>query len=193
MRKRLLRVLGRTVFALRGWSFEPLPDNWEKKQVVIGFPHSSNIDTALAFAGFAIAEQKGHVIVKKEAFRWPFGGFLRGLGAIPIDRGSASGLVAQMAKEFAARETFQLALVPEGTRKSGAKVKTGFWYIAKAAKVPILCWYLDHRQRRTRWLGRLMPGDDLQEDLRRIKRMYADAGHVIEGIQDPTSQRAGAV
>lgn len=184
MRRRLLRAIGRSVFALRGWSFEPLPPGWEKKQVIIGFPHSSNIDTAMAFAGFAIVEQTGHVIVKKEAFRWPFGWLLRALGAIPVERGSASGIVAQLAQEFAARETFQLALVPEGTRKRGAKVRTGFWYIAKAAGVPIVCWYLDRERRRTRWVGRLTPGEDVREDLRRIKRMYAEAGHVIEGIGD---------
>jgi 1-acyl-sn-glycerol-3-phosphate acyltransferase len=184
LRHPLIRATGRALFRLRGWSFEPLPADWEAKQVVIGFPHSTWADTMMAFAGFAMVGQKGHVIVKREAFRWPFSRMLRGLGAIPVDRGSASGLVGQLAREFASRETFQLALVPEGTRKSGAKVKTGFWYIARAAKVPIVCWYLDARNRRTRWVGRLVPSDDVAADLRRIKQMYAAAGHVIEGIAD---------
>ena len=78
----LLRVLGRAIFTLRGWSFEPLPDYWAAKQVVIGFPHRSWIDTVMAFAGFAMVRQRGHVIVKREAFRWPFSPLLRGIGAI---------------------------------------------------------------------------------------------------------------
>jgi 1-acyl-sn-glycerol-3-phosphate acyltransferase len=146
----------------------------------------------MAFAGFAMVRQKGHVIVKKEAFRWPLSWLLRSIGAIPVDRSSASGLVAQLAGEFARRDTFQLALVPEGTRRSGAKVRTGFWYIAKAANVPIVCWYLDAKERRTRWVGRLMPGDDLQADLRRIKAMYAAAGLDIPGIEDTPASAAQA-
>jgi 1-acyl-sn-glycerol-3-phosphate acyltransferase len=157
VRNPLLRTVGRALFAVRGWTFEPLPPYWEKKQVVIGFPHTSMVDTAMAFAGFAMVEQKGHIIVKREAFFWPFGGFMRALGAIPVERGAASGVVAQMVAEFTARDTFQLAIVPPGTRRSGAKVRTGFWYIAKAARVPVVCWYMDHAQRRTRWVGRLVP------------------------------------
>ena len=182
MRKTLLRGLGRAIFKLRGWTFEPLPDYWQQKQVVIGCPHTALSDTLMAFAGFAIVEQKGHIIVKREAFRWPLGPFLRSLGAIPVDRDAASGVVGQMAKEFAAREEFQLAIVPAGTRREGARLRTGFWHIAKAAQVPVVCWFLDAKQKRTRWVGRLVPGDDLAADLRAIKKMYADAGLELGGI-----------
>ena len=176
-------ALGRTLFALRGWSFEPVPDYWQAKQVLIGFPHSTWVDTVMAFAGFAIVRQRGHVMVKREAFVWPLSMLLRAVGAIEVDRGSASGVVEQMVAQFASRTHFQLALVPEGTRRSGARIRSGFWHIAKAAQVPIVCWYLDQKSRRTRWVGRLVPGDDLAEDLREIKRLYAAAGLDIVGIE----------
>ncbi len=184
MRKRLLSALGQGLYSLRGWTFEPLPADWEKKQVIIGLPHDELIDTAMAFGGFAMVGLKGHIIVKEEAFRWPLRGLLLALGAIPVARDSTSGLVAQVVEQFAARETFQLALVPAGTRKRGAKLRTGFWYIAKAAKVPVVCWYFDRKQKRTRWVGRLVPGDDLEADLLRVKRMYTGAGYVFEERDD---------
>ena len=81
--------------------------------------------------------------------------------------------------EFEARDTFQLALVPEGTRKGASRLKTGFWHVARGAGVPIVCWYLDNTNKRTRWLGQFEPGDDLEADLQVIRKLYGDAGHTI--------------
>ena len=72
--------------------------------------------------------------------------------------------------------------MPAGTRREGARLRTGFWHIAKAAQVPVVCWFLDGKQKRTRWVGRIVPGDDLAADLRAIKKMYADAGLLLGGI-----------
>lgn len=174
-----LKLMGKALFKVRGWTFDPLPDYWGPKQAIIGFPHTAWIDTAMAFGGFAMVEQKGHIIIKQEAFRWPYAGLLRRLGAVPIDRSAPTGLVEQVAAEFHARDTFQLALVPEGTRNGSDPLKTGFWYIARSAKVPIVCWYIDSHTKRTRWLGTFEPSDDLQADLARVKAIYAAAGHDI--------------
>jgi 1-acyl-sn-glycerol-3-phosphate acyltransferase len=183
----MLKLLGTVIYKTRGWTFESLPDYWQPKQVIIGFPHTTWQDTMMAFAGFAMVEQKGHIVVKKEAFRWPLGGMLKGLGGVAIDRKSPTGLVAQLVAEFEARETFQLALVPEGTRKGAARLRTGFWHVAKGAGVPIVCWYLDGVNKRTRWLGQFEPGDDLDADLRLIRKLYGDAGHEITApVQAPS-------
>jgi 1-acyl-sn-glycerol-3-phosphate acyltransferase len=176
-------LTGRVIFNLRGWSFEPLPEYWQPKQVIIGFPHTTILDTVMAFAGFAIVQQKGHVLVKREVFHWPYAGLLKKLGAIPVDRGSRSGLVSQMVDEFARRDEFQLAMVPEGTRNGARQLKTGFWHIAKAANVPIICWYLDNDRKKTVWAGRLMPGDSLVADLERIRKLYDKVGYQIQGLE----------
>jgi len=173
------KILGFVVFKLRGWTFGPLPDYWVEKQVVIGFPHSSWLDTVMAFSGFAMVGVKGHIIIKKEAFRWPYGWWLTGLGGIPVDRSASTGVVEQMVGEFERRSSFQLALVPEGTRKGITRIKTGFWHIAKGAGVPIVCWYLDSVNKRTCFIGRIEPSDDMDRDLAEIKRIYASAGHEI--------------
>ena len=69
--KMLGSLLARLIYRLRGWSFEPLPDYWEEKQVIIGFPHRSNLDTVMAFAGFLRVQIRGHVLIKDAWFFWP--------------------------------------------------------------------------------------------------------------------------
>lgn len=182
MTSRTLKLLAHGIYKTRGWTFEPLPEGWQAKQVIIGFPHTTWKDTMMAFAGFALVGQKGHVVVKREAFRGPTGRLLRALGGVAVDRSSPTGLVTQLVAEFEARESFQLALVPEGTRKGAARIRTGFWHVARGAGVPVVCWYLDNKNKRTRWLGRFEPGDDLDADLRLVKKLYAEAGHDIVGI-----------
>jgi 1-acyl-sn-glycerol-3-phosphate acyltransferase len=177
-----LKFLGTVVFKSRRWRFDPLPSYWAEKQVIIGFPHSSWLDSVMAFSGFAMVGLKGHIIIKKESFRWPYGWWLTGLGGIPVDRSASTGVVEQMVAEFERRSSFQLALVPEGTRKGITRIKTGFWHIAKAAGVPIVCWYLDSANKRTRFIGRIEPSDDMDRDLAEIKRIYASAGHDISAI-----------
>ena len=177
-------LFARTIYALRGWTFEPLPDYWARRQVVIGFPHRSNMDTVMAFAGFMRVKIRGHILIKRSAFFWPLSVLLRGLGGIPVDRGAPGGVVGQMVEEFARRDDFVLALVPEGTRQGVARLKTGFWHIAREAGVPIICWYLDPVEKRTRWVGWLDPGDSLEADLQTIAGLYTEAGFTIPGVDD---------
>ncbi|HAJ26858.1 MAG TPA: acyl-phosphate glycerol 3-phosphate acyltransferase, partial [Syntrophus sp. (in: bacteria)] len=99
------------------------------------------------------------------------------IGGIPVDRRSSQGAVEQMAEVFNRREEFLLAIVPEGTRKEIRTIRTGFWHIAKAARVSIICWYLDNANKRARWLGEITPGENLGDDLALIRNMYERAGY----------------
>lgn len=160
-----------------GWRFAPLPAYFAAKHVIIGFPHTSNMDTVRAFAGFRIVKKTGHIMVKKEWFWWPMSVGLRWLGGIPVDRAAAAGVVPQMVRYFRERDEFLLAIVPEGTRKEVRTIKTGFWHIAKEADVSIICWYLDNEQRCTRWLGEVVTSESKKDDLLRIQCLYAEAGY----------------
>jgi 1-acyl-sn-glycerol-3-phosphate acyltransferase len=184
MMESLLCKFAMLVYAIRGWAFEPLPDYWRKKSVIIGFPHRENMDTVMAFAGFKRVRVRGYILIKKSWFFWPLSYFMRGIGGLPVDRSAPGGVVGAMVKEFEQREDFILALVPEGSRKNVSKLRTGFWHIAKAAQVPIICWYLDSKNKKTRWVGYIEAGEDLNSDLWKIHDLYAEAGFEIpmEGI-----------
>ncbi len=177
--KVFLSLFGKFLYMIMGWRFEPLPSYVSKKHVFIGFPHTTNMDTVRAFTGFRIIKRTGHIMIKKEWFKWPMSFFLNTLGGIPVDRKAASGVVSQMVQVFKERDEFLLAIVPEGTRKDVKTIKTGFWHIAKEANVSIICWYLDNDHKITRWLGEVIPGDDKVADILRIRKIYADAGYTF--------------
>lgn len=184
----LYQIIARIVYFVRGWKFEPLPDYWCEKCIIIGFPHREIMDTVMAFGGYKLIGIKGHILIKKSWFVWPMSLFLRSLGGIGVDRNSPKGVVGTMVDEFDRNETFHLALVPEGTRKNVAKLRTGFWHIAKGADVPIICWFLDAKNKSTRWVGWLKASDDFDADLWKIHAIYQDAGFEIpmEGIGPST-------
>ncbi|MDX2436834.1 MAG: 1-acyl-sn-glycerol-3-phosphate acyltransferase [Acidobacteriota bacterium] len=175
--KHVLSLVGRVMYWLMGWRFEPLPAYFGDKHVIIGFPHTSNMDTVRAFTGFRIVKKTGHVMIKREWFFWPMSVALRWLGGVPVDRRASTGVVRQMVAQFRDRNEFLLAIVPEGTRKGVRTVKTGFWHIAQAAEVSIICWYLDNENRCTRWLGEVIPGESKKDDLLLIQRLYEEAGY----------------
>jgi 1-acyl-sn-glycerol-3-phosphate acyltransferase len=172
-----MSLVGRFIFWVIGWEFEPLPSYFARKHVIIGFPHTCNMDTVRAFTAFRIFRLTGHIMIKKQWFFWPMSWLLTFIGGIPIDRKASSGMVGQMADVFSRRDEFYLAIVPEGTRSKIRTIKTGFWHIAKASDVSIVCWYLDNTNKVARWLGEIRPGESLKEDLLTIHGWYAAAGY----------------
>jgi len=175
--KQVMSFAGRFLYFLMGWRFEPIPSYFSGKHVIIGFPHTSNMDAVRAFTGFRIMKRTGHIMVKKEWFFWPMSLVLKSLGGVPVNRGASQGVVEQMVDVFNKRKEFLLAIVPEGTRKKTPTIKTGFWHIAKAANVSIICWYMDSENKTTRWLGEIIPGEDKMSDLIRIRDIYERAGY----------------
>lgn len=162
----------RACVRLSGWRLEgELPD--VPRLVLIVAPHSSWWDGiwGLLFKlalGVDIA-----FMAKRELFRWPLGGLLRKLGGLPVERGAAHDVVAQMVTRFAEHERFWLGIEPEGTRKPVRKWKSGFWHIAHQAGVPILPGYFDY-PRRVIGLGPLFhTGDDRHADIARLRAFYA--------------------
>ena len=175
----LLSQIGKLLYFLMGWAYDPLPDYWDKKSVVIGFPHTTNMDTVRALTYIKIAKVNARLLVKAAWFFFLMSILLKSLGGLAIKRDKAHGFVDSVVAEFSRREAFVVALVPEGTRKQVATLKTGFWHIARGANVPIICWYLDNRTKRTRWLGKVHPGDSLETDLLKIRDIYQKAGFSI--------------
>lgn len=134
-------------------------------------------------------------MIKREAFFWPLSVVLRALGGIPVDRKSPQGVVQQMVSAFNSRDDFLLAIVPEGTRKEVRTIRTGFWHIAKSARVSIICWYLDNAKKETRWLGEIIPGEDKISDLLRIRDLYEKAGYrfPLENGDEQGKAKANAI
>lgn len=131
------------LFRLLGWK---MPHNFPldlKKYVVIAAPHTSWIDFPIAMLARMSSGIMINYIAKDSLFKGPFGFFFRMLGGTPVDRSKNNKLVDTIVEIFKSKEEFRLALSPEGTRKKVARWKTGFYYIAKGANVPIIMATLD--------------------------------------------------
>ena len=178
------QLLGKTVFKSIGWTYEIAPDALsDPKQVIIGFPHTTNMDTVRAMALLNILQLPYHILVKQELFKPVLGQLLTGLGCIPVDRKNSKNIVQQMVEEFAKHEHFSLVIAPEATRgKNGEKppIRTGFWQIAKAANVPIVLMLAANQQQKGLILGKIYPSNHMPADLQQIQAIYAAHGIHVE-------------
>lgn len=169
-----LRTFSRTVLRLQGWQLQGgLPAGFGKC-VLIAAPHTSNWD--LPYTLMAALCLRLHIrwMGKASIFRWPFGAVMRWLGGIPVRRETSNNLVAASAAALRAAEgPLQLVVPPEGTRGKTRHWKTGFYYIALQAEVPIVMAYMDY-ERRIAGLGPVFqPTGDVEADMAEIKRFYA--------------------
>lgn len=165
------RGLGKAVLKIMGWDIEGELPNLPKF-VVIGAPHTSNWDFVLAIAVLLALGLDARWLGKHTIFRAPFGGLMRWLGGVPVDRSARHGIVAQTVEVFASRDRFVLGVAPEGTRTRVAQWKTGFYRVAEGAGVPIVPAYFDYPRKA---LGFGPPFDlsgDPEADMLRIRAFY---------------------
>jgi len=164
--------IGRLILALFGWDVTgKVPEH--KKFVLIAAPHTSNWDFPIGLAASYIFRLKVSWAGKDALFNHPLGWFMRWLGGISIDRSSPNGVVQQMANSFKTSERCVIAITPSGTRKKAARWKSGFYWLALEAQVPIACGVLDYG-RKTASIGlTFMPTGDAKQDMDKIRAFYA--------------------
>jgi 1-acyl-sn-glycerol-3-phosphate acyltransferase len=168
------RWLGRSVLRAMGWRLEgAFPDL--PKLVMIGAPHTSNMDGVVAFVTLFALGLRAGTMIKDSAFKGPLGWLLRWLGALPIDRASPKGVVEQTVDAFARQPQFVLLLAPEGTRSAAPDWKRGYWHVARGAGVPVLPVAIDYAARRVRFGEPLTPGADYAADFARLLSFFAAA------------------
>ena len=110
-----------------------------KKYIVAVAPHTSNWDFVIGVMARSIVRiQRAKFLGKSQLFRPPYGWLFKRLGGYPVDRASHHDVVQQVVDVINKHDEFILAIAPEGTRKKVAKLKTGFYYIALGAKIPII-------------------------------------------------------
>ena len=131
-------------YKLLGWEIKGDFDPSVKKSVIIVVPHTSWHDFYIGVFTRKILKTQINFIGKAELFRWPFGWYFRWMGGVPLDRTPGQNKVEAIAEIFKEHEEFRLSLAPEGTRKKVLAWKTGYYYIALAAKVPIICVAFDY-------------------------------------------------
>ncbi len=170
----MIQLLVWWFFNIRGWKIENAFPYHLKKSVVIVAPHTHYIDF---FLGLAF-RKKLHLefiqfLGKKELFVPPFSWILKALGGRPVDRSKNNNLVDQVVALFNEKDSFHIALSPEGTRKKVTKLKTGFYHIAKNAKVPIVMIGLDFANRKVVFSDPFEPSGNQTADMFKIIEFFS--------------------
>ena len=161
-------------FKIMGWEFIGSWPAGVKKAIVIVVPHTSWHDFYLGLIVRRILEVDIKFLAKKELFKPPFGWYFRWMGGTPLDRTAGQKKVEAIAAIFHGKKEFKLALSPEGTRKKVSEWKTGYYYIAKAAEVPIVMIAFDFGRKRVEVSDPLYPTDDREYDFQKIRAFYKE-------------------
>lgn len=171
----LLRWLSVAFLRLTGWQVVGKLPADAAKSVLIAAPHTSNWDLPYTLMVAFALRLNVYWMGKTSLFKPPFRGLMMWLGGIPVDRGQSNNLVAaSSAAIMQAAGPLQLIVPPEGTRSGTRYWKTGFYYIAAGAGVPIVMAYLDYDKK----IGGLGPvfqtTGDIAADMLAIKAFYAN-------------------
>jgi 1-acyl-sn-glycerol-3-phosphate acyltransferase len=101
------------------------------------------------------------------------------MGGIPVVRDSNTNTVESVAQIFNKKKKFRLALSPEGTRKKVFKWKTGFYYIAKKASVPIISISLNIPKKQVNISEPFYLTSNIDNDTKAIKKNFEGAIGII--------------
>ena len=170
----LLRWFSLAFLRLTGWRVEGALPPAGQKSVLIAAPHTSNWDLPYTLMVAFSLRLTPYWMGKKSIFTFPFGPLMRWLGGIAVNREQSTNLVSASAQALVAADgPLQLIVPPEGTRSKTRDWKTGFYYIALQAQVPIVLAYMDYSTRRSGLGPVFTPTGDVQADMANIQAFYA--------------------
>lgn len=164
-----------------GWRITGWMHPEVKKCVIIVVPHTSWVDFAIGVLARGCIGLEMHFVAKKELFRFPFGAYFRWMGGAPLNRQKNENKVDAIAAIFGKREVFRLAIAPEGTRKKVERWKTGFYYIAFKAGVPVVAVAFDYGRKEIKIAEPYWLTGNLATDIAALEAHYkAITGYITE-------------
>jgi 1-acyl-sn-glycerol-3-phosphate acyltransferase len=175
-------------FKLMGWKIVGHMDEGIKKSVLMILPHTSWHDFYIGLFARGIIGIEMHYVAKKELFRFPFKWYFEWMGGAPLDRTGNLNKVDAIAEMFQQRKVFRMAIAPEGTRKEVSELKTGFYYIAVKAHVPIIPVAFDYRKKEVKIGQPFNPTGNIDADLKILAKHFIGVkGKIPENGFDATA------
>lgn len=158
----------------------------QKKYVIIAAPHTTNWDFFFFILLLWSTRSKFHWAAKHTIFKKPVGSILKKMGGIPIDRRIKNDYVNKIVELFNCNDEFVLVITPEGTRSKTEYWKAGFYYIARAANVPIMLGFIDYPSKTMGAETAFIPSSNLEKDLKLLRDFYnSKAGLKSENYGEP--------
>lgn len=160
------------IFRLMGWQSKgELPDI--PKFVLLFSPHTSYVDNYLLAPIQAQYKFEGYWLAAEKLFKNPLmRAFLLWGGARPVDRSQSHNLVEDYVDQFIESKHMVLGIAPAGTRKLRKGWKSGFYWIAYRADVPIVCLSIDYKTKTVEIGPTIYPCGDIYADMVPIAAFY---------------------
>ena len=108
------------------------------KYLFVALPHTSNWDFVV---GWMVSKALGlnlQIFVKDVFFVWPINHACKWFGVLPVNRRMSTNFTEAMAKMFDAADELHALITPEGTRSLRSELKSGYYHLAKKAKIKIV-------------------------------------------------------
>ncbi len=168
------KIIGKVMMRILGWTWRiDVPLYEVEKSVMVCAPHTSNWDFVYAIFGFWALDLPIKVFIKESHVNTWYGGVIKWLGGIPVNRGQSANLVDYAAELLHEADRMVLIITPEGTRGWSKKWKKGFYYIAQKAYVPISFGIGNYRQKQAQIVGYTDPQEkSLDEVMDEIRTIY---------------------
>ncbi|MFN4146799.1 MAG: 1-acyl-sn-glycerol-3-phosphate acyltransferase [Runella sp.] len=164
------------IFRLLGWKTEGDIPRHLPKAIWVLCPHWKSMDFVIGILARSVVGIKIGYLGKASLFRWYSNWFFKGLGGYPVDRSKSNNLVEAVAETFRQHEKIHIALTPEGTRSDTAYLKTGFYYMALKAHVPLVLVGIDYPRKAIIFGNVLYLTGDYAADLKPFYEFYATIG-----------------
>jgi len=168
----MLSKLSAFILRLLGYSIEGKYPYHLKKVVLIAAPHTSYWDFPFGLLIRSASKIDVKYVGKASLFKPPLGWIMKPLGGVPVDRSKSNNFVDSVIEIYKEKDEFAVLFAPEGTRKKVEKFKTGFYYIAKGAGIPIVPIAFNFGKKEFRWLDPFYPTDNPEEDLKTLESMF---------------------
>lgn len=186
-----MRLIARLLFWITGWKAEGQMPEGLTKCVMTAAPHTSNWDIVYTRAAFYILRIPVRFAIKKEWLDSPIGWLIRALGGIGIDRTPRNpgeerpSATEAMADLFNHHEGLVVLIAPEGTRSLRTKWKSGYYWTAVTAQVPIVLGFLDYDTKTAGTGPAIYPTGDHAADQKKINDFYVTKGPKIPSKFSP--------
>jgi 1-acyl-sn-glycerol-3-phosphate acyltransferase len=168
----MYHALSKFLLRVFGWKITGQYPDEVKKFILIVVPHTSNWDFPLGIIVRGALKKDIKFLGKSSLFKPPFGWFFRALGGYPVDRSKSTNLVDAVVDIFNEKEEFVVTIAPEGTRSKVDRLRTGFYYIALGAKIPILLVTFDFEHKEVRIIELFYPTGDKEKDFDHIHQAF---------------------
>jgi len=167
-----LSSIAKFLFRLWGWKISGNYPNAVEKKIFVVAPHTSNFDFFVGLLIRPIVRDKIKFIGKKSLFKPPLGWIMYPMGGIPVDRSGRNSFVDSVVKVFNKSDRLAIALAPEGTRKKVDKFKTGYYFIAVGAGVPIIPTVFNWEKREVIFMDPIYLTGEAEKELPMVENIF---------------------